>query len=332
MIVAVIALGPTGMSAHENDYVLLPFGDVHPNDWFYQPVQWAFETGIVGGISKTEFAPHADMTRAMLVTVLWRYAGKPVSGDATFADVESDAWYNAAIAWAAECGIVSGYNETTFGPNDPINREQMYSVLFRYMHFAGLIIKHGEETRLRQFADDEEISAWARDALYFMYNAGVMYRLSTLDNSARPKETALRGEIAGAMYFFNMYAVSTQQHDLFKAEYIRINWIEGRSDVNVINSVNEYIKHANQTNVVGAAIMYTELFFMQKYLVIVSLEESSGSIRHRVDNVHENGEIIITRLIPEIGTADMAGWDIIIELDKEFTADTFSVVIIDEHI
>jgi len=186
-----------------------PFEDVDADDWFYNPVVWVFENGIMNGISATEFAPNSTMTRAMLVTVLWRYAGSPEAGEVTFEDAAKDTWYSTAVAWAAENGIVTGYSDTTFGVNDYVNREQMYTILFRYMNFAEVEFELEEETRVN-FADEDEISEWATEAMELMYDAGVMFRLSTLDNNARPKENAFRGEIAGAMYFFDMYAVSLE--------------------------------------------------------------------------------------------------------------------------
>jgi len=185
----------------------LPFVDVSSIDWFYNPVRWAFQSGIMQGVSATEFAPDTQMTRAMLVTILWRYAGEPtVSGGSAFADVRSGMWYTTAVAWAAENEIVLGYNPTTFGTNDNINREQMYTVLYRYKNFLGLEFILDDEMRLRQFADQDEISEWALDALFLMYDAGIMFRHSTIDNNARPRDPALRGEIAAAMYFFDRNA------------------------------------------------------------------------------------------------------------------------------
>ena len=183
---------------------LLPFEDVDVNDWFFTSVAWAYTNGIMNGVSETEFAPDGTMTRAMLVTVLWRYAGEPEAGAAAFADVADGAWYSAAVAWAAENDIVLGLNPTTFAPEDYINREQMYTILYRYMRFMGLTIELEEEMRLQQFADDDLVSDWAREALHFMFDAGVMFRYSTLDNYARPQTDATRGEIAAAMYFFDM--------------------------------------------------------------------------------------------------------------------------------
>ena len=186
----------------------IPFEDVQVYDWFYNSVVWAFENEIMSGISVTEFAPDAQMTRAMLVTVLWRYANRPNAGKATFNDVAADTWYSEAVAWAAENGIVMGYDSYTFGVNDYITREQMHTILYRYMNFAELTIMIDEEASVQRFADEDEISDWASDALRFMHNAGIVFMLSTTDRYIRPQDYAIRGEIAAAMYFFDMYAIS----------------------------------------------------------------------------------------------------------------------------
>ena len=209
LLVAVMVFSPAQVFAAGQ----LPFEDVQEVDWFYNPIVWVFENEIMNGVSETAFAPNAGMTRAMLVTVLWRYAGMPEAGEGFFVDVESDTWYSAAVAWAAESKIVTGYTATTFGPRDLVTREQMYTILYRYMHFAGLTILLDDEMRLGQFADEDEISDWAKDALHFMFDAGVMFRLSTLDNYARPQEDAFRGEIAGAMYFFDRFAVPADEYE-----------------------------------------------------------------------------------------------------------------------
>lgn|GEM_PF-2753855 len=188
----------------------LPFVDVRPTDWFYNPVVWAYRNEIMNGVSPTSFAPNVNMTRAMLVTVLWRYAGMPDAGEAGFADVGRDTWYSVAVAWAAENGIVLGYNATTFGTRDYINREQMYTILYRYMNFAGLAFQLDEEMRVQRFADEDDVSDWAIEAIRVMFDAGVMFRYSSTDFHVRPQENAFRGEIAGAMFFLNMHAVSLE--------------------------------------------------------------------------------------------------------------------------
>jgi len=184
---------------------LLPFTDVDMNDWFFTPIAWAYENDIMNGLNDTEFAPNETMTRAMLVTVLWRYAGQPEAAVThTFEDADAGTWYGPAVAWAAENGIVEGFSETVFGSTSAVTRAEMYTILYRYMHFMGLNIELEEEMRLRQFADASEIGEWALDALHFMFDAGVMFRYHDFDYDARPQEDATRGEIAGAMYFFDM--------------------------------------------------------------------------------------------------------------------------------
>ena len=185
----------------------IPFGDVSEIDWFYNAVVWCFNNDIMAGISPTEFAPQAAMTRAMLVTVLWRYAGSPASGNPAFGDVANNTWYSTAVAWAATNGIVSGFDANTFGPSTNVNREQMYTILHRYMGFAGITAAIEDEMRV-QFADEGRISDWASEALHFMFDAGIMFREHDMDRNARPQENAIRGEIATAMYFLNRHAGS----------------------------------------------------------------------------------------------------------------------------
>ncbi|MCL2574714.1 MAG: S-layer homology domain-containing protein [Defluviitaleaceae bacterium] len=183
-----------------------PFADVQADDWFFMPVVWAYTNNIMNGVSDTSFAPESEMTRAMLVTILWRYAGSPDAGASIFDDVAEDAWYAAAVAWAQENGIVNGISETHFGAADFVNREQMYTILYRYMDFAGLTIYLEEEMRLIAFGDEDEVSEWALEAMMFMFDAGVLFRQDDFDRYARPQQNATRGEIAGAMYFFDMWS------------------------------------------------------------------------------------------------------------------------------
>ena len=182
----------------------LPFHDVHSNEWFYNAVVWVYNQQIMNGINATTFQPHADMTRAMLVTVLWRYAGMPDANEPIFDDVASGRWYSTAVAWAHENGIVTGHSASTFGTNEPVNREQMYTILYRYMNFANLTISIEDDERLLRFSDESYISDWALDAMYLMNDAGILFMLSTMDTYANPKVNAFRGEIAAAMFFFDM--------------------------------------------------------------------------------------------------------------------------------
>ena len=356
MIAALMALGPVTAFASSPE---LPFEDVQPHDWFYNPVVWAYNNGLMNGISNTEFAPNGYMTRAMLVTLLWRYDGMPNAGEAAFADVAADRWYSRAIAWAAENGIVTGYDETTFGVNDFITRQQMYTVLYRYMNFAGITIAVEDEMRLHQFADADDISGWAKDALHFMFDIGVMFRYHDFDFYARPREYALRGEIAGAIYFFSMrrteaeYSSPVDAGIDFIPRIIRTDaffWsLESGfpnhpATVRSMAELHAYIGFFNQHvlswNADGQAVYmnnvvfdaYNEAFFENHALVIFFLAESSGSNSHRVDAVFANGDIYVTRIIPEIGTADMAGWHFLIEVDSLVVPEQFFVTVNNEYV
>jgi len=209
LLVFILVFSVVGAAASYSRGRSLPFNDVNNHDWFFDSVVWVYDNGIMNGINETTFDPNGDMTRGMLVTVLWRYADRPIpnAGITTFQDVMHGRWYSDAVAWANENGIVMGHSATFFGVNELVTREQMYTILYRYMNFAELTIVLDNEMQLQQFFDEDDISNWALDAMYFMYDAGVMFRHSSLDMSARPQETAFRAEIAGAMFFFDKYAV-----------------------------------------------------------------------------------------------------------------------------
>ena len=109
------------------------FSDVSPDAWYADAVSWCRENGIMGGTSETAFSPNSPMTRAMLATVLHRAAGEPEAGRTTpFSDVSPDTWYTEAVAWAADQGLVTGYGNGRFGTDDPITREQLATILWRY--------------------------------------------------------------------------------------------------------------------------------------------------------------------------------------------------------
>ena len=111
----------------------LPFTDVRESDWFYEDVAFAYENGLFAGTSDTTFSPNASMTRAMLVTVLYRLEGQPaVNGRSGFSDVQYNGYYEDAVTWAADNGIVNGTSTTTFSPNANVTREQMAAILYRY--------------------------------------------------------------------------------------------------------------------------------------------------------------------------------------------------------
>ena len=110
------------------------FTDIKVTDWCYDVVKYVQENKLMTGTSETEFSPSGATTRGMIVTVLWRIEGEPIVEEKAFEDVDSDAWYSKAVAWALNNQIVSGYNETTFGPNDTATREQLSTIIYLYTY------------------------------------------------------------------------------------------------------------------------------------------------------------------------------------------------------
>lgn len=175
-----------------------PFTDVKPGDWFYDDVMFVYEKKLMMGTSSTLFSPNEAATRAMLATILWRMEGSPApKSSAGYSDVPTGQWYSDAIAWATEKGIFEGYGNGTFGPNDPITREQLAAIFYRYASHKGY--DTSAVGSLEQFSDKDKASSWALDALKWAIGSGLMNgKGDTLD----PTGTATRAEIAAMLHRF----------------------------------------------------------------------------------------------------------------------------------
>lgn len=170
----------------------LPFKDVS-NHWAKNAIQFAYDQGLFSGVSDTEFGPDIAMNRAMLVTVLYRMEDEPnVTMNDTFTDIASNQWYTKAVAWANANGIVSGYSDTVFGPNDVVTREQMASILYRYAKFKGMDVSSMND--LSAFTDKDSVSNWAQAAMQWANtNKLINGRTST---TLVPQGNATRAEVA----------------------------------------------------------------------------------------------------------------------------------------
>ena len=156
---------PTAAWKPEEPTPPVEFVDVPQNEWYVGAVDYAVRNGLMGGTSANAFEPESAMTRAMLVTVLWRYEGKPMGYQNTFSDVnaKSGSWYIDAVAWAAANGIVGGVGNNKFDPDGNITREQMATILYRYVKKKG--IDTGKRGDLSAFPDGGKVESWAKDAL-----------------------------------------------------------------------------------------------------------------------------------------------------------------------
>ena len=176
-----------------------PFTDISEKDWFYGDVMFVYENGLMLGTSKTLFSPHGTAMRGMMATILWRMEGSPVpKGKNSFTDVEAGKWYADAITWTTENGIFAGYGKDKFGPDDPITREQLAAIFYRYADYKGydLTVK-GD---LDKFKDADKITDYAKTAMQWAVGSGLVKGKS--GNLLDPQGTATRAEIAAMLHRF----------------------------------------------------------------------------------------------------------------------------------
>ena len=180
-----------------------PFTDVSESDWFFNDVKFVYQNGLMNGTSATTFSPEGTTSRGMIVTILWRMAGSPDMEDKIwgypFADVDATAYYGTAVYWARLNGIAGGYDDATFGPNDPITREQMAAILYRYAQYKGYDVS--AKADLNKFTDADEISNYALEALQWANAEGLINGKG--DGVLDPKGQATRAEAAVILTRFN---------------------------------------------------------------------------------------------------------------------------------
>ncbi len=166
--------------------------DVNRNQWYHKAIDFAVTNGYMKGTEETAFEPNSTMTRAMLVTALYRVAGTPdISAKHPFTDLHAD-WYCDAVAWAYENGIVNGTSSTAFRPDAPVTREQLATILYRYAEAAP-----AKQDKLSAFPDSDRVSHYAEEAMNWAVNEGVIN--GSLEDGAlylRPNGNATRAEIA----------------------------------------------------------------------------------------------------------------------------------------
>lgn len=171
-----------------------PFKDVKESDWYYETVKYVNQTGIINGMTEDTFAPGTTLTRAMLVTILYRVEGSPaVNADSKFGDVKKSDWYGAPVIWAAENGIVNGVSETEFAPNTAITREQIAAIMYRYAGAKGYDTTQGGMA-VKEYEDYDKISSWAKEAMQWAVNAKLIN--GKTETTVNPADKATRAEAA----------------------------------------------------------------------------------------------------------------------------------------
>ena len=198
MAALVLSLFPTAsLAADENSQSTpLPFNDVSVSDWFYDPVCYTYQQGLMTGTGDAVFSPNMAMTRGMIVSVLYRLEGSPTLSDGNlgypYEVVHGDDWYAMPVYWARENGIVSGYSDTQFGPNDPITREQMAAILHNYSVYKGQDVSARAD--LRKYSDADQVSSWAETVLSWANAEGLINGMT--ETTIAPQGLATRAQVA----------------------------------------------------------------------------------------------------------------------------------------
>ena len=177
------------------------FRDVSPAAWYADAVDYAVSNELMNGVGNGKFDPNGSMTRAMLVTVLWRYAGSPTEGTNGFSDVPNGDWYTQAVAWASKNGVVNGVGNGRFDPNGKITREQIAVILFRYAKQQGIYV--GKRGSFGRFADANKVNSYAVDALRWAVGVEIIGGSSEGGKLLlKPQGNATRAEVAAILMRF----------------------------------------------------------------------------------------------------------------------------------
>ena len=171
----------------------MPFSDVPAGSWYYDAVQYVYEESLMGGTGNDRFSPDLTTSRGMIVTILYRLEGSPaVSGGATFADISSGQWYSDGVAWASANGIVTGYSNGSFGPNDTITREQMAAILYRYARYKGYDVS--ARAQLSSYSDASQVASYATESMSWAVGSGLI--TGTSGTTLSPAGSATRAQAA----------------------------------------------------------------------------------------------------------------------------------------
>ncbi|WP_191396218.1 S-layer homology domain-containing protein [Flavonifractor sp. An306] len=190
----------SGLTIQPPGYWINPYTDIRPGSWYYDSVRFMSWNGLVWGTSATTFSPHETVSRAMLVTILYRMEGSPSLSPANvFADVSPNAWFGNAVNWAAKEGIATGYGDGRFHPDDAVTREQMASILYRYAQYRGLDLSAASDISTR-FIDYPRISGYAVTPLSWAYAHGIISGANAY--TLAPTGTATRAEVSTMMARF----------------------------------------------------------------------------------------------------------------------------------
>lgn len=201
-ILGIVFISIFGSIAKENAGIATSekifFEDVDDEEWYYPNIIYVFDKGLMNGTSDTLFSPNESTTRGMIATILWRLDGNPSGNISEFDDVKSGSYYYDAIAWAFEHEIVNGYSDTIFGPDDPITREQLATMMYRYARYKSYDVS--ERISLEKYSDVDQISDYAVPAFEWANASEIVTGVS--ENILEPQSEALRSHVAAILERF----------------------------------------------------------------------------------------------------------------------------------
>ena len=196
----VVPVGPTEPSKPSTPTEPeFPFKDITTDHPFYEDIQYVYEKGLMQGVSEDIFQSATTTTRGMIATILYRMEGEPaVKNASSFRDVADGMYYSKAVAWAAANGIVNGYADGTFQPDQTISREQMAAILYRYAQYKGCDVSVGEDTNILSYTDAAQVAEYAIPAFQWAVGAGIIN--GTTASTLSPKGSATRGQVAAILH------------------------------------------------------------------------------------------------------------------------------------
>ena len=294
----------------------LPFTDVTDTAWYADAVQYVYENGLMTGVSESEFAPDGTATRGQIVTILWRLAGSPVVNYAMrYADADEGAWYGEAVRWAASTGVVTGYSESSFGPNDAITREQLAAILYRYVKTQGQGFTGMWYFPLR-YDDAASISSWADEAMHWCVMKGLLN--GTSETALSPQLTATRAQLATILQRFCELPKDTASKSAAQTAYDRAS-----TYLTAAVSAPRYGSLGGEWTVLALARggADTETAYFTDYYAALeqTVREANGVLSER--KYTEYSRVILALSALRKDARDVAGFDLTLPLgDYEKTA------------
>lgn len=266
------------------------YTDVAQDAWYKDAVDYVTDNGLLVGVADDQFGPEQNVTRAMVVTVMWRQSGAPASdGESAFTDVPDGEWYTAAVAWGADNGMVAGMSDTTFEPNTPVTREQLVAFMQRFAQKNGEDTSVGDGSVLDAYTDADAVSDWAENAMIWALENGVISGMT--DTTIAPQGNATRAQYAAILQ--RTGATISDEIDL--SGYDKLSYYHNGEIITVDENVGEdengdpiYAKAVLAGDGIILAVAYTDE-------EVAELTEALAGLEY--EDVDLNGETMIPAFV-----------------------------------